>query len=280
VYLHLDHLGSARVITGASGNVVSTHHYMPFGEEMPSVTQGATNKRQFTGHERDPESGMDYMLARYYGSALGRFDSPDPGSDIRSEEPQSWNLYTYVRNNPILLVDPDGRRIKIDPDTGDKKKDKQIKKQIKKDLKKAAKADPSLKAMIKALKQSSNTFVITTPGQGKWNWYRPASGDDASNGTGSGGRVFYDPSNSQTSSGDQRNPVDGLVHELGHAYESDLGSINYGTDPATNNQVIYSEYQGVRTENLVRPAMGDSPRTTYGGYPVPNYLEHPFPWLQ
>jgi len=61
-----------------------------------------------TGKERDSESGPDYFGARYYGSALGRFTSPDDGSDQHPENPQSWNLYSYVRNNPLSDIDPDG----------------------------------------------------------------------------------------------------------------------------------------------------------------------------
>jgi RHS repeat-associated protein len=108
LYFHADHLGSPRVITDLSGNIISTHHYMPFGEEMPFVTQGSTNKRQFTGHERDPETGLDYMLARFYSSGLARFTAVDPGDDTALGEPQSWNHYTYVGNNPIGRVDPSG----------------------------------------------------------------------------------------------------------------------------------------------------------------------------
>ena len=96
------------MVTDVSGNVISQHHYMPFGEEIPFVAQGTTNKRQFTGHERDAESGLDYMLARYYSSSLARFMAVDPGNDTRLENPQSWNKYTYVRNNPIAYVDPYG----------------------------------------------------------------------------------------------------------------------------------------------------------------------------
>jgi RHS repeat-associated protein len=61
-----------------------------------------------TGKERDAESGLDYFGARYYGSALGRFTSPDDGSDQHPEDPQSWNLYGYVRNNPLKNTDPSG----------------------------------------------------------------------------------------------------------------------------------------------------------------------------
>lgn len=61
-----------------------------------------------TGKERDTESGNDYFGARYYASTMGRFLSADDGEDQDSEDPQSWNLYSYVRNNPLINTDPDG----------------------------------------------------------------------------------------------------------------------------------------------------------------------------
>jgi RHS repeat-associated protein len=68
----------------------------------------------FTGKERDAESGNDYFEARYYSSAMGRFLSPDwsaqgePVPYASLDDPQTLNLYTYVRNNPLTSVDPDG----------------------------------------------------------------------------------------------------------------------------------------------------------------------------
>jgi RHS repeat-associated protein len=109
IYFHLDHLGSPRVLTNATGLLVSTHRYMPFGDERPVLPQESTTTRQFTAHERDKESGLDYMLARYYGGPLGRFMGPDPGASSAPEVPQRWNLYHYARNNPIRFRDPDGR---------------------------------------------------------------------------------------------------------------------------------------------------------------------------
>ena len=54
---------------------------------------------KFTGKERDTESGLDYFGARYYGSSMGRFMSPDPlGGHM--ENPQSLNKYAYALNNP------------------------------------------------------------------------------------------------------------------------------------------------------------------------------------
>ena len=73
-----------------------------FGPFSDSVTQ------RFTGKERDSESGLDYFGARYYGSALGRWTSPDIGVDQHPEDPQSWNLYSYVRNGPLSRTDPTG----------------------------------------------------------------------------------------------------------------------------------------------------------------------------
>ena len=68
-----------------------------------------------TGKERDQESGNDYMFARYYNSATGRFLSPDwdakssdPVPYAKLDNPQSLNLYSYVGNNPMGKADPDG----------------------------------------------------------------------------------------------------------------------------------------------------------------------------
>jgi RHS repeat-associated protein len=63
-----------------------------------------------SGKERD-ETGLDYFGARYYSGPHGRFISADNGIDQHPLNPQSWNLYAYARNNPITLVDPNGRYV-------------------------------------------------------------------------------------------------------------------------------------------------------------------------
>jgi RHS repeat-associated protein len=65
---------------------------------------------KFTGKERDSESGLDNFGARYNSSAMGRFMSPDPLGILTGQpgDPQGLNLYSYVENNPVNAVDPDG----------------------------------------------------------------------------------------------------------------------------------------------------------------------------
>jgi len=107
-YHQRDHLGSLRVVTEAAGAAVEAHDYYPFGGEMGPVR--TSSRKKFTGLERDEETGLDYMLARNHSPALGRFLSVDPGLDVQPENPQSWNLYGYVRNNPVNATDPDGKK--------------------------------------------------------------------------------------------------------------------------------------------------------------------------
>jgi RHS repeat-associated protein len=115
--LSYDHLGSVRLVTDQNANVVARHDYLPFGEEIPANTAGRNSQwgltadveQKFTGQIRDNETGMDYFNARYLTGALGRFNSSDPlnlGAD--ATDPQTWNGYAYVRNNPLALVDPMG----------------------------------------------------------------------------------------------------------------------------------------------------------------------------
>ena len=121
-YLTSDHLGSTRVVTGEDQSVLSRHDYLPFGEEIEvsrgnrSAVSGYTASladgpaQKFTGKERDNESGLDYFGARYFSGAGGRFTSADaPFADQGAADPQSWNLYSYTRNNPLVRVDPNGR---------------------------------------------------------------------------------------------------------------------------------------------------------------------------
>jgi RHS repeat-associated protein len=120
-WLVADQLGTPRMIFDQSGSLanVSRHDYLPFGEELFAgtggrlTTMGYTNadgaRQKFTQYERDNETGLDYAHARYYGSSLGRFTSPDPmTASAQGGIPQSWNRYSYCINSPLVLTDPSG----------------------------------------------------------------------------------------------------------------------------------------------------------------------------
>ncbi len=82
--------------------------YSPFGQKRTAPCDA--HRVGFTGKERDGETGFDYFGARYYAPIPGRFLSPDPLLDSADPaDPQSWNRYAYVRNSPLVTVDPDGR---------------------------------------------------------------------------------------------------------------------------------------------------------------------------
>jgi RHS repeat-associated protein len=74
-----------------------------------SSSLASENNYKFTGKERDAESGLDNFDFRYYSSSLGRFMKPDqPLLWWDQNDPQTLNLYSYVRNNPLSGIDPDG----------------------------------------------------------------------------------------------------------------------------------------------------------------------------
>ncbi|MFH0874190.1 MAG: RHS repeat-associated core domain-containing protein [Candidatus Komeilibacteria bacterium] len=125
-YVLGDHLGSSSLITDSSGTITEVSDYYPYGSEaFTNVTTDIGNNYKFTGKELDNETNLQYFGARYYDNSIGRFASIDPfmlqiASDQRVQEktgsklkqllsdPQALNSYAYSRNNPVIIVDPDG----------------------------------------------------------------------------------------------------------------------------------------------------------------------------
>jgi RHS repeat-associated protein len=115
-----DRLGTPRMVLDESGSLanVSRHDYLPFGEEIAGPIGGRTTqqgyfgdstRQKFTRYERDFETGLDYAQTRYYSSAQGRFSSADkPFAGQYRSNPQSWNMYSYVLNDPLNFTDPSG----------------------------------------------------------------------------------------------------------------------------------------------------------------------------
>jgi len=110
-----DHLGSPKVLFDDDGYLVDWMTFEPFGALKDSGGAVPGTSHLFTGHERDlgtASSELDYMHQRYYSAGLARFVSVDSllGNTASS---QSFNRYSYVINNPMKLVDPDGRATKV-----------------------------------------------------------------------------------------------------------------------------------------------------------------------
>lgn len=115
-YYLSDALGSTDKVVDKDGKtILADQDFFPFGGTVPGVgTASNSNHFLFTAEERDPESGLDYFGARYYSNVVGRFMSADWSAAptaipyAESGDPQSFNLYAYVRNNPTTLVDIGG----------------------------------------------------------------------------------------------------------------------------------------------------------------------------
>jgi RHS repeat-associated protein len=115
-----DWLGNRRFQATFYGTLEQTCQNQPFGDALNCTgSLTAPTEHHFTGKERDQESGNDYFGARYYSSRMGRFLSPDwaakeePVPYAKIDDPQTLNLYQYMRNNPLGGVDADGHQVAI-----------------------------------------------------------------------------------------------------------------------------------------------------------------------
>ncbi len=125
--IQTDHLTGSNITTDASGNLAELTDYYAFGTmRIDSQTGDFTEKRKFTGHEYDADTGLTYANARYYDAKIGRWLSEDPvfllfgdseqvkqitGQELQQylSDPQNYNSYAYARNNPLRYNDPTGQ---------------------------------------------------------------------------------------------------------------------------------------------------------------------------
>jgi RHS repeat-associated protein len=107
-YYVKDHLGNTRMTVASTGTVDSYFDYYPFGQLMDGRTSvaSADSRYEYTGKERDAESGYDYFGARYYAARIGRWLSVDP----LAQKSAHLTVYGYVGEDPLSETDPDGQQ--------------------------------------------------------------------------------------------------------------------------------------------------------------------------
>ncbi|MDH6521836.1 RHS repeat-associated protein [Streptomyces sp. SAI-090] len=114
-YLSGDQHGTSTVSLDATTQAVTKRYLTPFGTARSGGTGTWSDDKSFLGKSTDPTSGLSYIGARAYDSALGRFLSVDPVLD--ASDAQSLNGYSYADNNPETLADPTGLEIGSRPNS-------------------------------------------------------------------------------------------------------------------------------------------------------------------
>jgi len=109
-WVHSDALGNANHFSDEAGTPIARIAYHPFGAERSRT--GTALLRLFASHDIDDLTGLVYMGHRWYAPEIGRFITPDPLYLLQPEksegDPAALHLYTYVANNPVNQVDPEG----------------------------------------------------------------------------------------------------------------------------------------------------------------------------
>src|SRR5579872_973377 len=108
LFMHTDWLGTPRAWTNTSGTRVSTCTNLLFGDGGGCVNY--ISNTHFTGQEYNGEDGLTHFPARMYSMTQGRWMHPDPAglAAVDITNPQTWNRYAYVTNDPLSYVDPSG----------------------------------------------------------------------------------------------------------------------------------------------------------------------------
>lgn len=118
-FIFNDPQSSPRTITSVQGTVIARHDYLPFGDDVlnsvgmraPGQGYGGTEaaRQKYVGMENDEATGLSHTLWRKYDSLSARWTTPDPyAASMTLADPQSFNRYSYVNNDPINHVDPLG----------------------------------------------------------------------------------------------------------------------------------------------------------------------------
>ncbi len=286
-YYLKDHLGNNRVVINQSGTVEQTNHYYPYGGMFASTSTGQPYK--YNGKEYDTHASLNWYDygARHYDPAIARWSTQDP----LAEKYYGWNQYNYCGANPVKYIDPDGTEIVIGTfwgRIGAALGFNTYEKQVQDDLQKLRQMDGELENVVSGLEKDWRKIYI------KHTDYKPADEDgkktkgnafipsnknkqdSKQNGitylAPGGGTLYYDPQNRITNQGNERNPIIGLAHELGHALQAIAGkAIKYNSKKANQGDEINvdlgnaDERYSIKLENIIR-RLTNHPERSYDYY--------------
>ncbi|WP_244404842.1 RHS repeat domain-containing protein [Saccharococcus caldoxylosilyticus] len=106
-FYHYNAHGDVIALTDAQGNIVARYQYDAWGNILfQSGALADENPYRYAGDQYDQETGLYYLIARYYHPEQGVFLSLDPGD---ADDILTQNGYAYANNNPVKMVDPDGK---------------------------------------------------------------------------------------------------------------------------------------------------------------------------
>jgi RHS repeat-associated protein len=108
-YYQTNSHGDVVSMTDSSGHVLNTYSYDPWGTVF-TQSETVSNPLRYSGYVYDSESGLYYVMARYYDPGLGRFLTRDALSLANLKDPASLNRYAYCSDNPVLYVDENGQQ--------------------------------------------------------------------------------------------------------------------------------------------------------------------------
>lgn len=107
-YYHVNGHGDVVSMTDSSGNTVAQYIYDTYGNILSqSGAMASANPYRNAGYQFDENTGLYYLMARYYDASVGRFITRDSFHGVESE-PASLNQYNYCGGDPVNKIDPSG----------------------------------------------------------------------------------------------------------------------------------------------------------------------------